>query len=114
MFEEANLYQCSDITRTLPSKPKIRTSTNPQSTKLSRLEAASFWHNKHHLWVRQWIVEGQVKKRPTAEPLNRWFLYTEYQDNKGNNHYLQNRFTSLSEALAYAETAVLDQPLPNM
>ena len=104
MFEEATLYSQSEIPispTNHPSKPL---------SKLSEFEVVCYWHQRHQIYIRQWLTIGYVKSKPSGSR-KRWFLYSEYLDRQGNNTYIKNSFSSLDAALQYAESNILTMQL---
>lgn len=108
MFEEATLYRRSEI----PIPLIDQADTNSRSLKLSAFETVRYWHQRHHIWIRQWLATGTVKSEQAAGD-KRWVLYSEYQNRQGNNAYLQKSFSSLESALAYSESDILTMQFPN-
>lgn len=101
MFEETMRHSEPEVA---PSPQNIpNTTKDNRSLALSRFEAVFYWHPTHQRFIRQWLAQGYTKNKQTAI-YRKWFLYSEYQDKQGNNHYVQHLFGSLDDALAYAES----------
>lgn len=107
MFEEATLYRQSAI----PTSLIDQAYTNNRSLKLSEFEIVRYWHQRHQIDIYQWLATGYVKSKQTGY-CRQWTLYSEYQDRRGNNAYIQSTFSSIESALTYAESDLLTMHLP--
>lgn len=105
MLEETAPYRQAE--RPCSGKEQPNTCKDNLALALSQFEVVLYWHQVHQCFIRQWLAVGYIKNKQ-ATIFRRWFLYSEYQDGHGNNHYVQHLFKSLDDALAFA---VSDNPI---
>lgn len=107
MFEEARLYRQSEI----PISLVDQANANNHSLKLLECEVVRYWHQRHQIYIYQWLATGYVKSKQVGL-CKKWVLYSEYKDRRGNNAYIQSTFNSLESALTFAESDALSIHLP--